>query len=73
MLKFVPFAVLGDEFIEISRKRGYETLLQIRADDILAEDQPTKFVLEVTTGTQTKITLRLFCKFSLTNSQFFVL
>lgn len=47
----IPFvAVLGDEFVEISRKRGYDTLLQIPADDFLAENQPTKFVLEVTTG-----------------------
>lgn len=43
-------AVLGDEFIEINRKMGYEELHKSNADDIVAENQPTKFVLEVTNG-----------------------
>lgn len=42
--------MLGDEFIEINRKMGYEELHKSNADDILAENQPTKFVLEVTKG-----------------------
>lgn len=42
--------MLGDEFIEINRKMGYEELYKSNADDILAEKQPTKFVLEVTKG-----------------------
>lgn len=34
----------------ISRKKGYETLAEIPIDDSIAEEQPTKFVLEITTG-----------------------
>lgn len=42
--------MLGNEKVVISRKRGYEELVEIKNDDSIAEDQPTKFVIEITTG-----------------------
>lgn len=43
-------SVLGNEKLEINRKKGYDNLAEVPIDDAIAEEQPTKFVLEVTTG-----------------------
>lgn len=51
--KFVAIAAWGNTKVIIRRKQGYEELTTVEADDIIAEDQPTKFVIEITTGTVT--------------------
>ena len=40
----------GNSKLKIRRKRGYEDLLNIDYSDAIAEDQPTKFVIEITNG-----------------------
>lgn len=40
----------GNTRLIIRRKRGYEDLADVTIDDALAVDQPTKFVIEITTG-----------------------
>lgn len=42
--------MLGNEKVEINRKKGYDNLAEMEIDDAITEEQPTKFVLEVTTG-----------------------
>lgn len=40
----------GNTRVIIRRKRGYEDMTDVTVDDPLAVDQPTKFVIEITTG-----------------------
>lgn len=40
----------GNSKLKIRRKRGYEELLTLDYSDAIAEDQPTKFVIEITNG-----------------------
>lgn len=48
--RFVVLGAWGNTRIIIRRKRGYEDMTDVTVDDPLATDQPTKFVIEITTG-----------------------
>lgn len=52
---FLALGASGNTRLYIRRKRDYETLLNVSVDDAIAENQPTEFVIEITTG------LKIYC------------
>lgn len=50
-IDYFIFAALGENAnknVIIRRKQGYQDLVKVEVGDVLAEDQPTKFVIEIT-------------------------